>query len=107
MTDFFNDGDIPAMMAACGAVPVVIDGQDPPGVAIVDYVDEAQALDAGIGGVKGTVITAQVQTSAYPDIKASNDNAKASTILFAGITWRVRRQFKEGDGALTRIWCAK
>jgi hypothetical protein len=109
MTDitYFNDADIPAMLMACGAVPVVIDDQDPPGIGVVDYVDEAQALDAGIGGVKGQIITALVQTSVYPDLRQSNDPAKASTILFNGTTFRVRRAFKEGDGAVTRIWCAR
>jgi hypothetical protein len=106
MVNFFNDADIPDMLSACGGVPIIIDGEPAPGhVAVVDYVDEVSLIDSGIGGVVGTVITALVQTSAYPNVRAGNDNNKASTIVFDGQTFAVRRRFKEGDGGTTRLWC--
>lgn len=101
MTTFFNDADIPSMLADFG-VPVVFNGVSGH-KGIVDYVDGVTLKENGISGVVNKAITVQVQTSAFPALLANN--AIGLPITVDGVNYTVRQRLQLTDGATTHLLC--
>lgn len=101
MTTFFNDADIPSMLADFG-VPVVFDGVSGQ-KGIVEYVDAVTLKENGIAGVVNKAITVQLQTSAFPALLTSD--AVNMPITVDGVNYKVRQRLQLTDGATTHLLC--
>jgi hypothetical protein len=96
MTTIWQDGDIPTLLQATGAVPCTIDGVA--GIALMDWNDELLTGDPA----RAQVIIGQpmltIQTSAFPAVKVD------SVVVIDGKSYTVRERLKYGDGGTTKLF---
>jgi hypothetical protein len=96
MSTIWQDGDIPTLLSATGAVPCTIDGVA--GIALMDWVDDLMTGDPARAQVIVGAPMLTIQTSAFPTVKVD------SVVVIDGKTYTVRERLKYGDGGTTKLF---
>jgi len=100
MPNFYQDADIPFLLCETG-VWIEIPGA-PRMKGIVDYASKEYLQTLQIAGIRGTAITAVVQTSALPSPLANK-----TPLIVDGQPMILRDAQQEGDGAITVLLCER
>lgn len=99
MPTFFGDDDLASIMEDEGGFAVAVVFGSNEGRGIADYVSKDVLQSMGMSGISATVITVDIQTSAFPGLAVS------SLITVDGVNYKVRDRSQVGDGAETHILC--